>query len=422
MIVYNHMQAWIYALPDLSGNAKLLLQRMVSLSKDGEQPVFVKREDFARQLGFAAKTVSRAFIELTAKDFIEEIKNPNKWDRVKHFRITSKTLQDFSENTDLTDLDKMSTSKETKCPDRYGQNDQIDMDKKSKGSGQNVPLDLDKMSTSSLDRSFIDRSIVGSSGVSTTIPARENTAPRYYDDIPDPDYDEMFASEPDTYEADQGTITAPKIAQNAQEGINAPRTINYQSTPNTAPPTQYTSEIEGYSNTSPYNIPSRTFVPQSPEEVIPLIERFKASRKNERVFEKIDVRYYAWKIFDNYFRPFENSQGGEWVDRNNYVVPPFKIFGKISSWITKDQQAGKLALIQPDLEANKRYLEKICEMTDPARFKKQQTAVEAEFEVIDEQDKTQSTGTALRWPPSKPKTPEEEQKELERIKEVVKWM
>ena len=267
-----------------------------------------------------------------------------------------------------------------------------------------------------------DREVIENSESSTTIPARETTVPRYYDDIPDPDYDEMFTSEPDTYEADQGTITAPKIAQNAQEGINAPRTINYQSTPNTAPPTQYTSEIEGYSNTSPYNIPSRTFVPQSPEEVIPLIERFKASRKNERVFEKIDVRYYAWKIFDNYFRPFENSQGGEWVDRNNYVVPPFKIFGKISSWITKDQQAGKLALIQPDLEANKRYLEKICEMTDPARFKKQQTAVEAEFEVIDEQDKTQSTGTALRWPPSKPKTPEEEQKELERIKEVVKWM
>ena len=422
MNVFNHMQSWIYATDEIAVHSKLILQRLVSLSKDGQQSVFCTREKLKAELALPLRTISRAFKELLDKGFIEAENNPNKFSRVRFFKITAKTLSEDPCQNGKVDSAKMTRSIMPSAQDRQSQLGKIDIAKNADHHCQNGKVDSAKSATSSLDRSFIDRSIVGSSGVSTTIPARETTVPRYYDDIPDPDYDEMFTSEPDTYEADQGTITAPKIAQNAQEGINAPRTINYQSTPNTAPPTQYTSEIEGYSNTSPYNIPSRTFVPQSPEEVIPLIERFKASRKNERVFEKIDVRYYAWKIFDNYFRPFENSQGGEWVDRNNYVVPPFKIFGKISSWITKDQQAGKLALIQPDLEANKRYLEKICEMTDPARFKKQQTAVEAEFEVIDEQDKTQSTGTVLRWPPSKPKTPEEEQKELERIKEVVKWM
>ena len=387
------------------------------LSKDGKQSVFATEDFLSERTCLVKRTIAKAKKILNSEGYVVITTSNKGFRRSSTIQVTQKLVDAF----DLSDDAHLALSTMQKTHDDNDQHASSTMNELHHDNARlafsddaHLAFRNKKQNTEQNDLVVVESS--------TTIPARETTVPRYYDDIPDPDYDEMFTSEPDTYEADQGTITAPKIAQNAQEGINAPRTINYQSTPNTAPPTQYTSEIEGYSNTSPYNIPSRTFVPQSPEEVIPLIDRFKASRKNERVFEKIDVRYYAWKIFDNYFRPFENSQGGEWVDRNNYVVPPFKIFGKISSWITKDQQAGKLALIQPDLEANKRYLEKICEMTDPARFKKQQTAVEAEFEVIDEQDKTQSTGTALRWPPSKPKTPEEEQKELERIKEVVKWM
>ena len=388
--------------------SRVVLARLYGLSKKGTRECWPTNLQLSQECGLAVHTVVTSLSELTTRKIISCRVTSFKSKKVRYISITYNPDSSFNElSSNELSSDELSS-------------DELSSDERQKFTKRTMDSSLNEQSTYICREK--DREVIENSESSTTIPARETTVPRYYDDIPDPDYDEMFTSEPDTYEADQGTITAPKIAQNAQEGINAPQTINYPSTPNTAPPTQYTSEIEGHSNTSPYNIPSRTFVPQSPEEVIPLIERFKASRKNERVFEKIDVRYYAWKIFDNYFRPFENSQGGEWVDRNNYVVPPFKIFGKISSWITKDQQAGKLALIQPDLEANKRYLEKICEMTDPARFKKQQTAVEAEFEVIDEQDKTQSTGTALRWPPSKPKTPEEEQKELERIKEVVKWM
>ena len=388
--------------------SRVVLARLYGLSKKGTRECWPTNLQLSQECGLAVHTVVTSLSELTTRKIISCRVTSFKSKRVRYISIT------YNPDSSSNELSSNELSSNELSSNELSSNERQKFTKRTMDSS------LNEQSTYICREK--DREVIENSESSTTIPARETTVPRYYDDIPDPDYDEMFTSEPDTYEADQETTTAPKIAQNAQEGINAPQTINYPSAPNTAPPTQYTSEIEGYSNTSPYNIPSRTFVPQSPEEVIPLIERFKASHKNERVFENIDVRYYAGRIFDNYFRPFDGSPGGEWVDCNNHVVPPFKIFGKISFWITKDQQAGTLALIQPDLEANKRYLEKICEMTDPARFKKQQTAVEAEFEVIDEQDKTQSTGTALRWPPSKPKTPEEEQKELERIKEVVKWM
>lgn len=330
MIVYNHMQAWIYALPDLSGNAKLLLQRMVSLSKDGEQPVFVKREDFARQLGFAAKTVSRAFIELTAKDFIEEIKNPNKWDRVKHFRITSKTLQDFSENADLTDLDKMSTSKETKCPDRYGQNDQIDMDKKSKDSGQNVPLDLDKMSTSSSDRSL--GRIKEESVVEIAREKNDNSdsAPDNLNDVPLPDDSDFYETEENTEsEPDLNDLYGTECTYNAQEATNPLQTSNYTSNTSNTLSAQSLNEIEG--------VRRQLTIPSSVEEVIPLIEKFKAAHKAEKVFDDMDVRFYAGKIFDYYA-----GQDGIWRDNKGNEVPPYRIFQKISTWIVNDQSAGKL--------------------------------------------------------------------------------
>lgn len=332
MIVYNHMQAWIYALPDLSGNAKLLLQRMVSLSKDGEQPVFVKREDFARQLGFAAKTVSRAFIELTAKDFIEEIKNPNKWDRVKHFRITSKTLQDFSENADLTDLDKMSTSKETKCPDRYGQNDQIDMDKKSKDSGQNVPLDLDKMSTSSSDRSLgrtKEESVVENAREKND---NSDSAPAL-NDVPLPDDSDFYETEENTEsEPDLNDLYGTECTYNAQEAINPPQTTNYTSNTNNTHSVQSSNEIEG--------VRRQLTIPTSPEEVIPLIEKFKSAHKAEKVFEEMDVSFYAGKIFDYYA-----GADGVWRDNRGNEIPPYRIFQKISTWIVNDQRAGKLQRI-----------------------------------------------------------------------------
>lgn len=330
MIVYNHMQAWIYALPDLSGNAKLLLQRMVSLSKDGEQPVFVKREDFARQLGFAAKTVSRAFIELTAKDFIEEIKNPNKWDRVKHFRITSKTLQDFSENADLTDLDKMSTSKETKCPDRYGQNDQIDMDKKSKDSGQNVPLDLDKMSTSSSDRSLgrtKEESVVE---IAREKNDNSDSAPDNLNDVPLPDDSDFYETEENAEsEPDLNDLYGTECTYNAQEHANPPQTSNYTSNTNNTHSVQSSNEIEG--------VKRQLTIPTSPEEVIPLIEKFKNAHKAEKVFEEMDVSFYAGKIFDYYA-----GSDSIWRDSKGNEIPPYRIFQKISTWIVNDQRAGKL--------------------------------------------------------------------------------
>lgn len=93
-VVFNHMQDWIYASKDLNLLSKLLLERMISLSKDGEQQVFINRDEFSKKLGVDPSSITRAFKQLVAFKLIEEVKNTNPFNRIKNFKITAKALSD----------------------------------------------------------------------------------------------------------------------------------------------------------------------------------------------------------------------------------------------------------------------------------------------------------------------------------------
>lgn len=135
-MTYNHMPTWLYTCTDLSFSAKLIMQRLFTLSKDGLQQVFVKRADIASQLGASIKTITRGFKELLDYGVIQEEQNPNKYDRVRYFSITQKAMGDPV------------------------QSDPIGLDQNAE-FGQNVPTNLDKMSLSNWTNSpflHLDRS------------------------------------------------------------------------------------------------------------------------------------------------------------------------------------------------------------------------------------------------------------------------
>ena len=66
-ITYNHAPSAIYSLK-LSAMAKLIYERMYSLSKDGSQVIFFKQADFATFFGVSRMTIYRAVNELVANE------------------------------------------------------------------------------------------------------------------------------------------------------------------------------------------------------------------------------------------------------------------------------------------------------------------------------------------------------------------
>jgi|GEM_PF-3675504 len=135
-VVFNHMQSWLYSSTKLTPAAKLLLQRMVSLSKEGEITVFVKREQIASELGLSVKTLSRSFHQLVSQNLIIEVDNPDPYDRRKYFDISPKAFLDKEGQNVSVDRDKMS--------------DKMSDDKDKMSITQDKMTD--KMSLSSLDK------------------------------------------------------------------------------------------------------------------------------------------------------------------------------------------------------------------------------------------------------------------------------
>lgn len=93
-IVYNHMQDWIFEIKELNLVSKLLLERMISLSSDGEQQVFINRDSFAKKLGVDPSSITRAFKQLIEFEFVELVPNSNPFNKIKNFKITAKALSD----------------------------------------------------------------------------------------------------------------------------------------------------------------------------------------------------------------------------------------------------------------------------------------------------------------------------------------
>jgi DNA-binding MarR family transcriptional regulator len=90
-MIFNHMPAEYYADKKISANAKLVLQRLFTLSKDGTQPVYAQRKFLAKELGISMNTVTNVFRELSQNNYITEIENTNSFDRTRRFSITLKS-------------------------------------------------------------------------------------------------------------------------------------------------------------------------------------------------------------------------------------------------------------------------------------------------------------------------------------------
>lgn len=76
-------------------------------------------------------------------------------------------------------------------------------------------------------------------------------------------------------------------------------------------------------------------IPQNSDEVVPYIEKFLKRHENEEGYKNLDVTYYAGSILDFYLK-----DDGTWRDNKyNLIHEPYR---KVSSWISKDLQEGRL--------------------------------------------------------------------------------
>lgn len=92
-MIFNHMPAEYYADKKISANAKLVLQRLFTLSKDGTQPVYAQRKFLANELGLSVRTISNVFKELETEKYIQETENTNSFDRTRNFILTCKSCK-----------------------------------------------------------------------------------------------------------------------------------------------------------------------------------------------------------------------------------------------------------------------------------------------------------------------------------------
>ena len=92
-MIFNHMPTEYYADKKISANAKLVLQRLFTLSKDGTQPVYAQRKFLANELGLSVRTISNVFKELETENYIQETENTNSFDRTRNFILTCKSCK-----------------------------------------------------------------------------------------------------------------------------------------------------------------------------------------------------------------------------------------------------------------------------------------------------------------------------------------
>ncbi len=101
------MQDWLFEMPELTTSAKLIMMKIVTLTGDGAHPCWLIREQWGKELGLSVKTFTRAIEKLTTLKLIEEVPNPNPWDRKKFFVLTenalAETKPEFIERDILSD-------------------------------------------------------------------------------------------------------------------------------------------------------------------------------------------------------------------------------------------------------------------------------------------------------------------------------
>ena len=89
-MTYNSMPTTYYADRNISFLSKLVLERIWSLSKQGQREVFFNRQVYADFFGANPASLSKCFKELIDNGYLQEVKNKNPFDRTKKFYVINK--------------------------------------------------------------------------------------------------------------------------------------------------------------------------------------------------------------------------------------------------------------------------------------------------------------------------------------------
>lgn len=89
-MTFNSMPTAYYADRNISFLSKLVLERIWSLSKQGQREVFFNRQVYADFFGANPSSLSKCFKELIDNGYLHEVKNKNPFDRTKKFYVIDK--------------------------------------------------------------------------------------------------------------------------------------------------------------------------------------------------------------------------------------------------------------------------------------------------------------------------------------------
>lgn len=296
----------------LSISSRIILGRLFCYTKKTTQECWPTNQQLADECGLSYHSVVNAIAELTRRKLISCKCTQYKNKKVRYISVN------YSQKAYISDCSSNELSS-----DEHSSNEHQLFIKRTFDSSSNElssPIYIEKGKKNTVVENAREKN------------DNSNSAPAL-NDVPLPDDSDFYETEENTEsEPDLNDLYGTECTYNAQEPANPPQTSNYTSNTSNTLSAQSSNEIEG--------VKRQLTIPTSPEEVIPLIEKFKNAHKAEKVYEKIDVSFYAGKIFDYYA-----GSDGIWRDNRGNEIPPYRIFQKISTWIVNDQRAGKLQTI-----------------------------------------------------------------------------
>lgn len=297
----------------LSISSRIILGRLFCYTKKATRECWPTNQQLADECGLSYHSVVNAIAELTRRKLISCKCTQYKNKKVRYISVN------YSQKAYISDCSSNELSS-----DEHSSNEHQLFIKRTFDSSSNElssPIYIEKGKKNTVVEIAREKN------------DNSNSAPDNLNDVPLPDDSDFYETEENTEsEPDLNDLYGTECTYNAQEHANPPQTTNYTSNTSNTLSAQSSNEIEG--------VRRQLTIPTSPEEVIPLIEKFKSAHKAEKVFEEMDVSFYAGKIFDYYA-----GSDGVWRDNRGNEIPPYRIFQKISTWIVNDQRAGKLQRI-----------------------------------------------------------------------------
>lgn len=305
----NYIRSELQADRSLRLPTRVVLGRLGGYTNRGEKECWPTNQQLAEECGLSIHAVANAIAELQERKLITVRSTRFNNRKVRYIRLLPYS------NSSRGELSQYESS----C-------DESSSDEDQKFTSCTFNSSRGELSSSLLDVEKNRKRVVE---IAREKNDNSNSAPAL-NDVPLPDDSDFYETEENAEsEPDLNDLYGTECTYNAQEHANPPQTSNYTSNTSNTLSAQFSNEIEG--------VKRQLTIPSSVEEVIPLIEKFKNAHKAEKVFEEMDVSFYAGKIFDYYA-----GSDGIWRDSKGNEIPPYRIFQKISTWIVNDQRAGKL--------------------------------------------------------------------------------